>query len=86
MLMIQAQGSVRRHSFVGHVHRMKERYEKKEDIHDRWSLLPFSTSLHTDPNESMKERGEVHKKKRKASFLEMDLIFGPKLNFVKNTL
>ena len=39
--------------------------------------------MHTDPNESMKGRGEMQKKKSKASFLEMDLIFGPKLNFVK---
>ena len=47
-------------------------------------LLPFSTSVHRDPNERMKGRGEMQKKKKmKASFLEMDLIFGPKLNFVK---
>ena len=52
----------------------------------RYVLLPFSTSVHTDPNESTKGRGEMQKKKSKASFLEMDLIFGPKLNFVKTTL
>jgi len=32
---LQAMGSVRRHSFVGHVNRMKERFEVKAETHER---------------------------------------------------
>jgi len=32
---LQAMDSVRRHSFVGHVNRMKERFEVKEETHER---------------------------------------------------
>jgi len=32
---LQAMDSVRRHSFVGHVNRMKERFEIKEETHER---------------------------------------------------
>jgi len=32
---LQARGSVRRHSFVGHVNRMKERFEVKEETNER---------------------------------------------------